>query len=326
MSDMPDLNFSLIQELKHYGICDASASFSLGEDHIIVGNDEADEELGNVLRIYSSQTSGAATQIIDINAYVETKKEIDLEAVTELQGIIYWITSHGRNKSGEVKPKRHQFFATTIIDGDAVLKQIGKSYTQLVFRDIMTDPSLDKFKLKEAETKAPKAEGGLNIEGLTATPEGDLLIGFRNPIAKGQALLLPLKNPYDLVTKNPDQVRAEFGEPITLDLGGLGIRSIEYWSVIHAYLIIAGEFDSGERFKLYSWSGNCQEAPKLFDSIQFPDNFRPESILFYSHLSDRFQILSDDGAIARANGQSCKDIEDRNNPEKYFRSVWVKLN
>lgn len=100
-----------------------------------------------------------------------------------------------------------------------------------MFRDILEDSRLDQFNLKEAETKAPKAEGGLNIEGLTATPEGELLIGFRNPIPDGKALLLPLKNPSDLV-KNPDTAKAIFGEPITLDLGGLGIRSIEYWLVV----------------------------------------------------------------------------------------------
>lgn len=324
---MSSLNFSIIQELKHIGICDASASVPLGENYFIVGNDETDKDLGNVLRIYSSQTSGEATKIIDINGYVDTKKEIDLEAVTELDGIIYWITSHGRDKGGEVKPKRHQFFATELTDNNSGLKQFGKSYTQLAFRDMLEDTNLKRFNIKEAETKAPKAEGGLNIEGLTATPEGNLLIGFRNPIPDGKALLLPLKNPYDLVTtKNPDEVRAEFGEPITLDLGCLGIRSIEYWSVIQAYLIIAGEFDSGEKFKLYSWSGNCQEIAKPIDSIQFPDLFRPESILLYPHLSDRFQILSDDGAISRVNSQPCKDIEDKNNPEKYFRSIWVKIN
>jgi hypothetical protein len=33
--------------------------------------------------------------------------------------------------------------------------------------------------------------GGLNIEGLAATPDGQLLIGFRNPLSEGKALLLP---------------------------------------------------------------------------------------------------------------------------------------
>jgi hypothetical protein len=139
LKTISSLNFSIIEELKHYGICDASAAVPLGEDRLIVGNDETDKDLGNVLRIYSSQISGEATKIIDLNGYVDTKKEIDLEAVTELDGIIYWITSHGRNKDGQVKPKRHQFFATKLTDEDLGLEQVGKSYTQLVFRDMLED-------------------------------------------------------------------------------------------------------------------------------------------------------------------------------------------
>jgi hypothetical protein len=46
------------------------------------------------------------------------------------------------------------------------------------------DEQLKDYELEKAEKLAPKEEGGLNIEGLTATPNGELLIGFRNPIPK----------------------------------------------------------------------------------------------------------------------------------------------
>lgn len=90
-------------------------------------------------------------------------------------------------------------------------------------------------------------------------------------------------------------------------------------------MIIAGRFDGGDVFKLYSWSSNSQEKPEIIDSIQFPNDFRPESILFYPYLSDRFQILSDDGAVKRINNIPCKEIPNSNNPEKYFKSIWVKI-
>ncbi|MFM6056842.1 MAG: DUF3616 domain-containing protein, partial [Microcystis aeruginosa] len=48
--------------------------------------------------------------------------------------------------------------------------------------------------------------------------------------------------------------------------------------------------------------------------------------LFYPHFQDRFQILSDDGTIERVGDTPCKEIPDKNNPEKYFRSIWVKVN
>ena len=316
--------FSILtpEPLKHFGICDASAAVPLGQDQFIVGNDEADEELGNLLRVYSSQESGKVTTLpISINEFVNTRKEIDLEAVTELNGVIYWITSHGRNSSGEIKPKRHQLFATKLTGEDNVLEQVGQSYTRLLYWDLLTESKLKALRENDVERLAPKL-GGINIEGLTTTPEGDLLIGFRSPLTENKALLVPLKNPLELMTQN--STKAQFGEPILLDLGGLGVRSIEYWPVIKAYIIIAGEVGGGDRFALYLWSGNPTENPELIN-LNLPAGFRPESVVFYPHLGDRFQLLSDDGTIQRVNGKQCKEIQDSENPEKYFRSIWVKI-
>src|SRR5438094_602992 len=84
------------------------------------------------------------------------------------------------------------------------------------------------------------SDGALSIEGLASTPDGALLIGFRNPITDdGKALVARLKNPDQVVAGQP----AEFGKPITLDLGGLGIRSMERRG--DEYLIVAGRHGEG---------------------------------------------------------------------------------
>ncbi len=295
----------------------------MDENRFVVGNDE-----DNILRIYNSQTSGKILTTIDLNLqnYFDNNpknKEIDVEAVSEINGIHYWITSHGRSKKGNRKKERHQFLATKITSDESILEQVGKSYTQLVLPDMIQDSQLNDFDFITAETISPKEKGGLNIEGLTTTVDGDLLIAFRNPIPKHKALLLSLKNPQDLIDETKD-IKAHFGQPLLLDLDGLGIRSIEFWSVIKAYLIIAGSFDGEDKFALYIWSGKKEDQPEKI-SIQFPEQFRPESILFYPQLSDRFHILSDDGTIRRVDNQRCKDIEDENHPQKYFRSLWVKV-
>ena len=321
---MQKLSFSVVKELPHKGICDASGAVALDDNRFIVANDE-----DNVLRVYSANKSGVPLEIIDINNYFPNnpkKKEVDLEAATELNGRIYWITSHGRNKDRERKPQRHQFFATEITNpSQPVLKQVGKSYTQLVFKDMFHDKRLKKYNLEKAEELAPKEKGGLNIEGLTATPNGELLIGFRNPIPRGKALILPLTNPLDLIQKDENEVQASFGNPIELDLEGLGIRSIEYWQAYQIYLIIAGAYDGGDEFALYWWSGNCQDTPKKIDLIDLPVDFRPEAVLFYPNRRNQLQILSDDGAIIRVDGKECKEIQGENHPEKYFRSLWVNV-
>jgi hypothetical protein len=70
----------------------------------------------------------------------------------------------------------------------------------LVLPDLLENSLLKPFDLKTAETIAPK-EGGLNIEGLTATPEDDLLIGFRSPLKpltlpQPEQPLKPIVNPF----------------------------------------------------------------------------------------------------------------------------------
>jgi len=319
-----NLNFTIGKQLQHYGICDASGAVALDNNRFIVANDE-----DNLLRVYSANDSGTPFTTFDINNYFtdnSKKKEVDIEAATELNGLIYWITSHGRNKKGKRKPLRHQFFANKITNlGQPILEQVGDSYTQLLFKDIFQDERLKDYELEKAEKLAPKEEGGLNIEGLTATPNGELLMGFRNPIPRGKALILPLTNPLDIIQKDESEVHAIFGNPIELDLGGLGIRSIEYWQDYKVYLIIAGAYDVSEEFAIYQWSGNCKDTPQKIESINLPPNFRPEAVLFYPNRKNQFQILSDDGAIVRANGTECKEIEDENNPEKYFRSLWITV-
>ena len=321
---MQNLNFTSGKELQHQGICDASGAFALDNNRFIVANDE-----DNLLRVYSADESGKPDTIIDINNYFPNnlkKKEVDIEVATELNGLIYWITSHGRNKNGEQKPLRHQFFANKITDsGKPTLEQVGNSYTQLVFKDMFQDERLKKYELEKAEKLAPKEEGGLNIEGLTATPNGELLIGFRNPIPGGKALILPLTNPLDLIQKPETEVNAIFGEPIELDLGGLGIRSIEYWQVYQVYLIIAGAYDGSDQFALYGWSGNRQDTAQKIESINLPVDFRPEAVLFYPNRKTQFQLLSDDGAIPRVDGKTCKEIKDDNHLEQYFRSLWITV-
>lgn len=321
---MDHLTFVIEKELQHDGICDASGSVAIDKHRFIVGNDE-----DNILRVYSADKSGESLEIIDIDSYFPNKslgEEVDIEGAAKLNGIIYWITSHGRNKKGERQEKRHQFFANQITDSSKpVITQVGKSYTQLVFKDMLQDSRLKKYNIEKAETLAPKEKGGLNIESLTATPEGELLIGFRNPIPKGKALLFPLKNSLELIQQSEDKVNASFDAPIEIDLEGLGIRSIEYWEAYKGYLIVAEAYDSSDEFGLYWWSGNVQEKPQKIELTNLPNQFRPESVLFYPHQKDRFQLLSDDGAIIRVDNTPCKKIKDVTNPNKYFRSVWVQV-
>ncbi len=301
--------------IRHFGMCDASAAVPVGSDLFVVANDE-----DNLLRIYKNNESGNSLYSYDLTTFLQINPkhpEADIEGATLVNNRIYWITSHGANKDGKERPNRHRFFATDIeaTDGKFSLKPIGIPFLGLVkaFED---SAELKSYNLGKAAQKAPESKNGLNIEGLTTTPEGSLLIGFRNPIPEGKALLVPLKNPQEIIAGNE---KPKFGNPILLGLDGLGIRSIEYSDVNGAYFIVAGPYDDNGSFQLYKWSGNPSEPPVLAN-IDFA-GLHPEALVVYPNKSKRALILSDDGSKS-INGRNCKALT--RNQDKAFRSTWMR--
>jgi Protein of unknown function (DUF3616) len=313
------VKFQLIlgREFKHFDRCDSSGSLAVDCQHFMVADDEQ-----NMISIYRSNADGHAIKANDINDYFTPNdgKEVDIEGSAALHDQVFWITSHGTNREGVARPKRQQFFATKINTASWELAQVGHSYTQLL-ADLIADQRLQKYNLAAAAQIAPKQPGGLNIEGLAATPKQQLLIGFRNPIVDGRALLVKLKNPQDLVLD--PLARAKFGKPIELHLGGLGIRSMEYWPQLQQYIIVAGAFDGSDKFALYLWSGDRSSSPQLLQ-VQLPTDFRPEGIVLYTDQPHQVQLISDDGTVIRDGQTACKDLQ--SSQHKYFRSLWLTVN
>ena len=290
-------------------LCDASAAVALGANHFAVADDEL-----NTLQIYQRGQAGPVGSLA-LSAFLDTKedKESDLEGAAAIGTRIYWISSHGRNASGKAQERRYRFFATEVLAGPIpALVTVGQPYSELL-DDLKKAPSLKAYKLADAAKLASEATGGLNIEGLAATPDGKLLIGFRNPAPGGSALIVALENPKDLIKGR----KAKFGLPITLDLKGRGIRSIELVSGA-SYLIIAGPTADNGSFALYRWSGKSGAAAQAVPQLEF-DNFRPEALFAIPH-TDMVQILSDDGGV-KMDGMRCKD---REKSTQSFRSMTVK--
>lgn len=296
---------------RHFGMCDASAAVPVAPDLFVVANDE-----DNTLRIFQKNKSGEALYSQDISAFLQIDPkhpEADIEGATLIKNRIYWITSHGSNKDGKKRPNRHRFFATEIetIDGQFNLKPIGKPFAGLVkaFEDFA---GLKEYHLGKAAKHEPESKHGLNIEGLTKTPQGHLLIGFRNPVPQGKALLVLLENPQAVIAGHE---KPKLGNPILLALNGLGIRSIEYSDTKGAYFIIAGPYDDNGRFQLFQWSGNPSAAPELV-KMDF-HKLHPEGLVVYPQQKAKIQIISDDGS-ALINNQNCKGLT--NAQDKSFRS------
>jgi hypothetical protein len=297
-------------------MCDASGAVSIG-DRFLVANDE-----DNVLRVYASGKPGERLQEFDLTGFLapedDEHPEADIEAAARrLAGggeRIYWIASQGANKNGKARPARRRFFATDVaVDGagNVRLTPAGQPYRGLV-EALAAAPALAKWKLAEAAKLAPEQPGGLNIEGLAATPDGRLLIAFRSPLADGAALIVPLLNPDEVVAGAPPRL----GEPTELALGGLGVRSIEYDETTGGYLLVAGPPGKDGAFRLYRWSGTSEPSP--IDGVEL-EGLRPEALIRLD--ASTVLLLSDDGDEP-VGGVDCKDAPAA---QRGFRSVRVTL-
>ena len=277
------------------GPCDASAAVALDAGHFVVGNDEQ-----NTLYIYR-RGQAQAIAALNLSKFLDTGagQESDIEGATAIGQRIYWISSHGRDSKGKARPDRHRFFATELLPGNPPeLKPLGEPYTRLL-HDMKESAVLRPYKLGDAARLAAEADGGLNIEGLAATPTGALLIGLRNPLPQQRALLITLENPGDVIAARP----ARFGTPIEFDLGRRGIRSIE--RVGEGYLIAAGPTADSGSFALYRWSGRPGDAASPLTGINL-DDLRPEAMFAIPH-TGQVQLLSDDGGVT-IDGVNCKKL------------------
>jgi hypothetical protein len=276
------------------GPCDASAAVALDASHFIVANDE-----NNTLRIYRQGQPAPVASLNLTNFLGTADEESDIEGAAAIGSRIFWITSHGRNSKGKARPARQRFFATEIVPGQPpTVKPIGQAYANLL-RDLLAAESLKPYRLEEAARRPPEADGGLNIEGLAATADGKLLIGLRNPLPQQRALIIPLDNPDEVIAGHS----AHFGEPILLDLGQRGIRSIE--RIGKGYLIVAGPTGDNGRFALFRWSGARGDAPSPISAVDLKD-LRPEALLTIPD-GNRVQLLSDDGGVVNS-GIECKKM------------------
>jgi len=301
------------EAIEHSEMCDASAAVAVGREMFVVANDE-----DNVLRVYRNDKPGKPVHTFDLTSFLKPDPdhpEADIEGATQVGDRAYWVTSHGTNKNGRPRPSRHRLFATDVkvTDDQVTITPIGTPYKNLV-KDLTSAPQLKDFKLGDAAEKPPEEKGGLNIEGLCATPKGALLIAFRNPVPKEKALIVPLENPQEVI----DGKAAKLGAPILLPLDGLGIRSIEYFEAKAKYLIVAGPHGDEGDFKLYQWSGPSSEKPEQLKGINF-NGLHPEALVVYPGEKTKVRILSDDGS-KQVDGIDCKEAK----PEKRsFRSSWV---
>lgn len=338
------------------GICDASAAIAIDSDYFLVAHDEAfSEDGGDTLYLYKNDISAEEgiqpVKKISIRSDLqlpnpELDEESDIEGAARFGNRIFWITSHGRNSKGKIKPNRYRLFATDI---DASLPEVDLSFvgfypnliqdiqkranwknpkdplgavvrsalsSSLMLGDDLTDKAssvteeeLTKKQKKAIRRKLAPKRDGINIEGLAVGSDGTtLLIGFRNPKIYENALIIPLLNANALIEGQEE--RALFGDPIILFLQGRGIRSIDYVLELEAFLIVAGSRDDKEypmRPLLFKWSGKTGDDPVKIRKLHQFKGGNPEALVFRED-PPRVQILNDEGG-RQVNGEDCKKVQ-----------------
>ena len=285
-----------------YGLSDASAAVGLDSQTFVAADDER-----NVLMLYRV---GAARPVgeYDLNGFLRPEAahpEADMEGAARVGERVYWISSHGRNQDGKLRPSRYRFFATELTreEKDWQVKPVGK-YRADLLKMLLREPKLkmlgldkltrldDKLKKKDREELAPKRKG-LNIEALAAGAAGPLYLGLRNPLHQGRAIVIPLTNPAAVI----EGEEAKFDQPLLWDLAGRGIRGMEYNPRDRKFYILAGPPGQDRNFALYCWPGELSDQPELVNDLKkLPADFTPESLVFFPGQA-AVLLLSDDGSL-----------------------------
>ena len=339
--------------LTFYGMSDASAAVAVDAETFIVADDE-----DNLLRVYKISNNSCPVFSYDLTQFLglaAEHPEADIEGATMVGNRIYWITSHGRSREGEMRPNRYRFFAAAVKTQDKLIA-IGADgipcktlIHSLVKTDTICRAELNSATLfdianptKQQRKNLAPQENGLNIEALCASPDGKtIFIGFRSPLfydkstSTAKAIIIPLNNAVELVEGRDN--KPVFGRPILWDLQGCGIRSMEYSHYHKAYFIVAGPVDEKGRFTLYRWSSEKDSPPALIRQIgSEKDLFKPEALLTFKDLP-KLLLLSDDGnlKIDVSGSSECmpgKSFKDgkclnkhlKNKGKKFFRGMWLE--
>ena len=154
------------EEVFFEGSCDASGAVPLTDHTFAVADDE-----DNVIRVYDALRGGPPVQHTNLSPRLalQRKGESDIEAATSANGRAFWLSSHARNSKGAVDPNRSLLITTELPTLGAHVELRGQVYRRLL-EDLQQTPELARYELVRAAELGPKEPGGLNLEGLTATP------------------------------------------------------------------------------------------------------------------------------------------------------------
>lgn len=294
------------QNVEHTEMCDASAVVVLEGGQLLVADDEV-----NTMRLY-----GADGQVADRFHFEDLlgTEEADIEGAARRGDVIYWVTSHGRNRRGERKWARHQLFSAIWSQqpGGIDLRFRGRSGklaralgNPARWKQAREHEGLIRLLAKATALSQEKARRlapqrmGLNIEALAFSPLGGLMVGLRNPLLRGKAIVVELSNPAEVVERAEEP---RFEGAYLLDLGGRGLRSMVRHN--QGFILVAGPVDTETDFALFSWSGSRTSVPRMMRRLPGGGGASPEGVA----MSRRGLVVVYDEGARLIDGEQCKHL------------------
>jgi hypothetical protein len=286
------------------GMCEVAAASALDERRVVLA-DRAD----HVLRVYDVARGGAplaaldlATWLADDNASPEGSH---IQGGARLGGQTYWLTSHARGPDGRRDPARSRFFATTAAAMGDGLQPVGRPDVSLR-KELLKLPELSALG-KGTRKRGPDEAGGLDLAALAEAKDGrSLLIGFRNPVVHGRALVLPLLNPAETIAGHAPR----FGVLQRLDLRGLGVAELLRWR--DRYVIVAAPVGDDDGRRLFVWDGDGDTPEPV--PVDLADLRAGAALAVEGRDRHVLFIGGSDLCATRASGAS-----------KQLQAVWVRL-
>lgn len=185
--------------------------------------------------------------------------------------------SQSRTKTYEKdKPERNRLAFVTLTEDARRIVSI-RVYERLRFHLAMflMGRGRDLFENPGAIVQNGPNRGGLNVEGL-AWWKDELLFGLRSPVAKGGAVVVPMREPTSLFQPGGRRHAPSFGPPIVLPTKpGEAIRDMA--ATDDGILILLGDQTDtpGPGFRLVRWRPGTRELDavraKGFDAVPKPE-------------------------------------------------------
>lgn len=319
------------------GMCDASAILKLNSQFLVL-NDEDQET--TFFRLFDFSKGGnpvSAPVLPREKLQIDSgNPEIDFEGLAQVDDVYFALASHSRNKNFKPHDSRKNLVAFRWKpEVDNPIKVLGSLQNLVPALQAKLNTTQGSGISQIDRAKDPKqddGDGGLSIEGISAMPNGNLLIGLRsptnlntNPQAPRQAIAVELVNPLQSVTTNSSRL----GNVYLWRFNGAGIRDLDYDETHRQIVILSGPPGAGDAFKLWTWDGNATSQPTQVQDLTnhesisqiLAEGVAPEGITIDNH---QLWVVFDEGKRKVA-GAECKSLPSAD-PQKTFRAVSMPYN